>query len=631
MFEMRIVLFWLLLIVQSINAQVVITDPLLPTENDSIVVIYDATKGDQGLMNYNGLVYAHTGVITNFSNSPSDWKHVIGDWGDNSTQPQLSYIGNKKYKLVIGFPREYYDVTNRAEQILQLAFVFRSADATQTGRDVGGADIFADIYEEGLAATIIKPAVLFQFVDLNDQVEILAASKSADSLKLLVNDEVVVSTTESSIEYNLTVTQTGTNWIVARALTVNGESYSDTVRVIVKEETVTEPVPEGMVHGINYISDSEVTLVLWAPEKEFVYAGGDFSDWQLEPEYQMKRDPDGETYWLTITGLIPQEEYGYQYSIDGEMVVPDSYADKILDPWHDGGISEETYPNLKPYPTGKTFNIVSVFQTAQPEFEWEVNDFEKPPKESLIIYELLIRDFVDTHHYQTLIDTLDYLENLGVTAIELMPVSEFEGNSSWGYNPMVYFAPDKYHGTKNDLKEFIDEAHKRGMAVILDIVLNHAYGLNPMVQMYWDGPNNRPAANNPWFNVESPNPVFAWGNDFNHESQHTKDFVDRVNSYWLTEYKFDGFRFDFTKGFTNTPGDGGGFDAARIRILKRMADEIWKVDQDAYVILEHFAPNSEEEELSDYGIMIWGNINSNYNEATMGYHEGFKSNFSGVS
>jgi hypothetical protein len=168
------------------------------------------------------------------------------------------------------------------------------------------------------------------------------------------------------------------------------------------------------------------------------------------------------------------------------------------------------------------------------------------------------------------------------------------------------------------------------MAVIMDIVLNHAYGQSPLVRLYWNEQLGRPAANSPWFNEVSPNPAFSFGYDFNHESIHTKAFVDRVNLHWLSEYKIDGYRFDFTKGFTNTPGEGSAYDPARIAILKRMADVIWDYDSTAYVILEHFTANSEEKELAEYrrGMLIWGNLNYNYNEATMGWHDGGKSDFS---
>jgi hypothetical protein len=132
-------------------------------------------------------------------------------------------------------------------------------------------------------------------------------------------------------------------------------------------------------------------------------------------------------------------------------------------------------------------------------------------------------------------------------------------------------------------------------------------------------------------NIAATHP-FSVFNDFNHESNATKYFVDRVNGYWLTEFKFDGFRFDLSKGFTQFNSGGnvglwGQYDQSRVNILKRMADEIWEIDSTAYVILEHFADNSEEVVLSNYGMMLWGNHNYDYNEATMGY----ASNFSGIS
>jgi 1,4-alpha-glucan branching enzyme len=198
-----------------------------------------------------------------------------------------------------------------------------------------------------------------------------------------------------------------------------------------------------------------------------------------------------------------------------------------------------------------------------------------------------------------------------------MPPGEFENNESWGYNPSYHMALDKYYGTPDAFKAFIDECHARGIAVIIDIVLNHAYGQSPLVQLYWDGPNNRPSADNPWFNAVCPHPQFSWGYDFNHESKATQDFVDRVTKFWLEEYNIDGFRFDFTKGFTNT-GDVG-YCEIRIGILKRMADKIWQVNPDAYVILEHWADNSEEIQLSDYGMLLWGNVTYNYQQAAMGW------------
>ena len=243
---------------------------------------------------------------------------------------------------------------------------------------------------------------------------------------------------------------------------------------------------------------------------------------------------------------------------------------------------------------------------------------------------MLVRDFVANHDWNTLRDTLNYFKKLGVNAVEIMPFNEFEGNNSWGYNPDFYFAPDKYYGPKNTLKQFIDSCHKRGIAVVMDIALNHSFGLSPMVQLYWDAANNRPAANNPWFNPV-PKHAFNVGYDMNHESLATRYFVSRVVDHWLNDYKVDGFRFDLSKGFTQTQtcdNNGancnvnafGAYDATRIAIWKRYYDTLQLKAPGSYAILEHFADNTEEIELSNYGMLLWGNMSYNYQQAAMGYN-----------
>ncbi|MEA3317884.1 MAG: alpha-amylase family glycosyl hydrolase, partial [Bacteroidota bacterium] len=398
----------------------------------------------------------------------------------------------------------------------------------------------------------------------------------------------------------------------------------------VKGDNPIAEIPEGWHRGVNYFSDDSVGLVLYAPNKEYIFVIGDFTDWGIKDEFLMNETPEGDYYWLGIGNLTANQEYIFQYYIDGEIRIADPYTDKISDPDNDKYITDETYPNLISYPDGKTREIASVLQTNQSEYEWDNSDFKAPETSDLVIYELHIRDFIAKHDYKTLIDTLNYLDNLGVNAIELMPINEFEGNESWGYNPSFYFAPDKYYGQKDDLKAFIDSCHGRDIAVITDMVLNHSFGQSPLVRMYFDsnaGEYGQATADNPWYNQVSPNQTYSWGFDFNHESEETKAFVDSVNSYWLTNYKIDGFRFDFTKGFTNTPGEGWVYDIARINILKRMAQKIWDVNTDAYVILEHLAENSEEKELANFGMMLWGNMNYEYNEATMGWD----SDLSGIS
>ena len=626
--KLLIAAFALIVISQFANAQLITAIPAFPTDQDQVVITFDASLGNAGLSGYNGSVYAHTGLITENSGSGSDWKYVKAGWGENIPACQMSKVGNDLYELTIGSSIQEYYGAPAGELIEQMAFVFRSADGSLTGKTESGGDIYYDVYESGLNIQISLPEESTLIVGLNDIIHIEGSTSSADSTFLYNNDDLVYSTANATFEYDLQVVQDGNN--VFSAIAKSGsQTAEDSFNYYVRPELIIEDVPEGIIDGINYIDDNTVILSLFAPEKEYVFAIGDFSNWTVNNDVYMKRSSDGNRYWIELNGLVTGQEYIYQYFIDGDLRIGDPYADKVSDPWHDSEIPNSTYPNLIEYPDGQTTGIATVFQTAQEEYVWQNTDFATPDSDKLVIYELLVRDFTEGRTFNDLIDTLDYLTHLGVNAIELMPVSEFEGNNSWGYNPNYYFAVDKYYGPKDTFKQFVDAAHDRGIAVLLDLVLNHAYGTCPLVQMYWDSENNRPAANNPWFNTQSPNTSYFWGNDFNHESQYTKDFIDRANTYWMEEYKIDGFRFDFTKGFTNTPGDGWNYDQSRIDILKRMSDVIWESNPNAYVIFEHLAVNTEEKVLADYGIMLWGNLNHSYNQTTMGYSS--ESNFSGIS
>lgn len=601
----------LLIWANSLLAQSVTTNPENPVPSQAVTVTFDATGSE--LEGYTGEVYVHTGVTIE---GVGDWQYVIGDWGENSTQPQAERIGADLYEIVLSPSiNEYYQVQS-GDVVTELCMVFRSADASMQSRP----DFFIPVYsEQGLRITSPDPTAIFS---LGDDIQIEAVALFATEMTLYVNEIEQTTVAANELSYTYTANQAGYNTIRITG-TDGSETVEDSSYFFVREANTIADLPAAdLQDGINYIDDNTVTLVLYAPFKDFVFVKGSFNNWELTQDNQLAQTPDGKRYWITLDGLTAGQEYIYQYIIDGEIIIADPYCDKISDPWNDHYISNNTYPDLIEYPSDYASGIASVFQTAQEPYQWQTQDFVPPDNEDLVIYELLVRDFVAAHDYQTLIDTLDYLENLGINAIELMPVSEFEGNSSWGYNPSFYFAPDKYYGPKNDLKAFIDSCHSRGIAVILDMVLNHSYGQSPLVQMYFDpnaGDYGQPTPENPWYNETSPNSAYSWGFDFDHESQDTKDFVDRVNAYWLEEYKFDGFRFDFTKGFTNTPGDGWPYDAARIAILKRMADEIWAVNPNAYVILEHFAENNEEIELSDYGMLIWGNVNHAYSEASMGW------------
>ncbi|OYT11561.1 MAG: alpha-amylase [Bacteroidetes bacterium 4572_112] len=621
----------------TLNAQVISSNPAFPQEGQSVVITFNSTQGSGGLANYAGDIYAHIGVITNQSSSDSDWKYVKTGWGVNTPETKLISIGNNEYTLSITPDIRAYFGVPTSETIEKIAMVFRSDVAVGgsylEGKNADNSDIFQIVYAAGANVSLVKPSNGYMFSEINDIITITASKFSADSLLLLHNDTVIKRTDADNATDNITVSSYGKHWIKAIAKTTT-ESVADSFYYYVPKAVTVEALPTGVIDGINYISDTEVILCLYAPNKNFSFVIGDFNNWELEDSFYMKKTPDNNYFWLKISNLIPQQEYVFQYFVDGDVKIGDPYAEKVSDPWNDKWIDDATYPNMLDYPNGKTEGIASVLQTDQGSYTWNTSNFVAPQKDELVIYELLIRDFTAKHTFQSVIDSLNYLKELGINAIELMPINEFEGNNSWGYNPNYYFAVDKYYGTKDDFKRLVDTAHSMGIAIILDVVYNHSFGTSPYVKLWWDANNNRPAADNPFFNV-TPKHDFNVGFDMNHESAATKKYISRAVKFWIEEYKIDGFRFDLSKGFTqkNTLGDVGEWghkDAGRIHILKSYADSIFAVNPDAYVILEHFADNDEEKDLSA-NMMLWGNLNHAYAEAAMGYNTSGKSDFSWIS
>lgn len=612
---MKIKLIIVFFLIPFFTFSQVTTSPALPTANSEVTITFDATGSE--LDGYTGDVYAHTGVTVNGTR----WSNVIAEWSVNIPKAKLtrSTSNTNLYTLVIT-PTVYafYSVATTAA-ITELNFVFRASTGSPQS-----ADIFVPLFAAGLNITFTSPANNSAF-NLNDNLTISAEASVASNLELFVNGiskKTATNATTISASYILSATGNQT----LKAVATNGTEVKETtINIYVKTPTVNAAKPTGLKYGLNKNPDNSVTFLLKAPLKNDVLLLGDFNNWTLDSNYQMKKD--GEDFWLTISGLNINTEYAYQYLIDYTIKVADPYSEKILDPWTDQYIKSGNYPNLKAYPTDLTTGYVSTFLINELAYAWNVADFIKPAKNNLIIYELHIRDFTESDSYNAALTHLDYLQSLGVNAIELMPINEFEGTDSWGYNPALYMALDKAYGTKNDFKKFVDACHQRGIAVLADVVFNHSYAQSPLLQMYWDSVNNRPSADNPWYNQQSnfSNPDAQWGYDFNHESPYTTSFFNDVLTYWLTEYKIDGFRFDFTKGFSNTPYGitswGSDYDATRITILKNYADHVWNQNptNKPYVIFEHLADNSEETVLANYGIMLWGNMNHSYNQNTMGY------------
>ncbi len=636
-------LFFLLLLQVTfcapLQAQLISSDPLFPQDNQSVIIYFNAEEGNAALADYSGDVYAHTGVITNLSTSLSDWKYVKTGWGVNVPATKLTRLSANLYSLTLSPNiRAYYGVP-AGEKIEKMSFVFRSGVQVNSsyleGKTSENGDIYWNVYEDGLNLSLNKPTGGIYFAEMNDTIPVNVVATGADSIFIFHNQQRVKADSGNTLTDSIIVTSLGKSWITAKAKDTLGNVVADSFYYFVRKPNTELPLPAGLTEGIHPINDTSVYLCLFAPSHQFVYVLGDFNQWEVDSTFQMNVTPDHLYYWIRIDGLIAQKEYIFQYFVDGEIRIGDPYCQKVSDPWNDSYITSATYPNMLAYPSGKTSGIASVLQTNASIYTWNHNTYALPEKQDLMIYELLVRDFSAKHNFKTVIDSLDYLQNMGINAIELMPVNEFEGNSSWGYNPNYYFAVDKYYGHAHDLKALIDSCHARGMAVILDVVYNHSFGTSPYVMLWWDKVNNRPSANSPFFNMTAKHD-YNVGFDMNHQSSSTIKYISSILRFWLQEYKVDGFRFDLSKGFTqkNTLGNvaaWGNYDADRIQTWTRYSDTIWAVNSKAYVILEHFADNSEEKELSNRGMMLWGNLNYAYGEGAMGYNTGTKSDFSSIS
>ena len=390
------------------------------------------------------------------------------------------------------------------------------------------------------------------------------------------------------------------------------------VKDVVPEE---KPRPEGVSNGIYYGEDgTSVTLCTYAASKtesaKRVFLYGDMTNWELSADYQLYKD--GNYFWITLTGLQKKKEYRFQYAVeraDGKKkLISDLYSEKVL--CADDAYEPRTVdPYLIGYPSSKGVDgYVTVIQPGKPEYNWSdaTLNFVRPNKNNLVIYELWVYDYTPDRSFKGLMERLDYLQNLGVNAIELMPVTEFDGNYNWGYAPNHYFALDKAYGKPETFKQLIDECHRRGMAVILDMVFNHATGNNPMNKLY---PYGSDLSKNPWFNVNAPHSDNVY-EDWNHGFAPAHEMFIRALQYWLTEYKVDGYRLDLSHGLCSDEPN-----TAVDNLIDYYRKGVKAVSPTAYMILEHWGSNMGEERpyLISYGMQCWANTTNAYCQTAMGW------------
>jgi len=501
-------------------------------------------------------------------------------WGitDNS----LYNSGNDTYSISF-IPNTFYNRTG----IGRLGFLIKANDGSG---DKKSQDITLDV---GAFQVIQNSPVSSSttVIASGDMLAINANNTGGNANYTLRANGIVLNTQSNISTYSYTHSNITDNQNYELEVDQGGNIITKTFSVLIDPGNNVGIMPTDYKDGITYIDDNTAVLVLYATGKDFTYLAGSFNNWQPDVSYAMKKDVTrNNKFWIELTGLTPGQIETYQYWVVDKIPatnsptmvkVADPYSTLVLSPFDDPFIPASTYPNLPTYPAGQE-REVSVLQTGQTTYPWVVTDFQKPKKEDLIIYEALVRDFD--------------------TDIQLMPVMEFEGNESWGYNTSFHMALDKYYGTEDKFKEFIDLCHQNDIAVILDLALNHAFGRNPMVRMWMNDPDNdgwgEPSSENPYFN-EVATHSYSVGSDFDHSNPRTQDYVKRVIEHWVNDFKIDGFRWDLTKGFTQQ-----------------------------CTIFEHLGGNQEEKEWADYrinetipkGIMMWGKMTENYNQLTMGFN-----------
>jgi Alpha amylase, catalytic domain/Secretion system C-terminal sorting domain len=589
------------------------------------------------------VIYAHIGVNVNGTR----WSNVKGNWGTTNA-PLMTLVSGTTYKLDLTPDLYTYFGVPTTSSITEICVVFRNA----TGTVQTSPDYFLPVgdFQVSLTSPVANSTTI---ISSGGSLPISATNTNGNAdYNLLANGTSINTFTGSS--YSFVDTNILVNKSYDLQIKQGTTTFSKKFSVIVNPGTVSEAMPLGLVEGINYNAGdaTKATLVLDAPGKDFIYVAGSFNNWQPGTTFAMKKDDTaGSTkFWLELTGLVSGTNYTYQYWVVDETPIAgspvlvktaDPYSTLVLNKDEDPSIPPGNYPNLPAYPVGQD-REVTVLQTGQTLYAWSpaTTNFVKAEKDKLVVYEVLVRDFDANRSYQNLIDRIDYFKNLKVNAIELMPVMEFEGNESWGYNTSFHMALDKAYGTADKFKEFIDLCHQNGIAVILDVALNHAYGRNPMDRMWMNDPDGDgwggPATDNPYFNVV-PRHSYNVGNDFNHQQSRTKNYVKRVLKHWIEEYKIDGFRWDLVKGFTqNCPSNvaggqeacTGSFQQDRVDVMKEYVDYSWSLDPTHYAIFEHLGDYAEEKIWADWridetpskGVMLWEKSVYEYGQLSMGYN-----------
>jgi len=612
-----------------------------PEQNQPGVLIFNATGTP--LATSTGTLYVHTGVTLN----GVAWQHVIGDWGNNTTQPALTSLGNQQYSLnLTPAIMDFYGVTSG--NITQINMVVRNAAG-----NVQTVDLELNVGDFQMNLTNPSPNSITLWTSGVINVQATNTGGAAEYTLKDPSGTTINTSTTSNYNFALNNPVNGQYGLTAFR---NGVSITKTFDIVVVAAPVIATMPAQWKDGVNYDAGdfTKAGLVINVPGKDFVYVAGNFNNWSPTSAHLMYKDGASGMFWLEITGLTPGDWYAFQYWVCDNTPYPNSpavvktadpFSTLVLSPFDDPEIiSLGVFPGLPDYQViapgqAREVSVIQTGNNAYWQYSW--TSANKPnagiSKRDLMIYEVLVRDFGPDRTYQNLIDNLSYLKGLNFNAIQLMPVMEFEGNLSWGYNPAYHLAPDKRYGPPAKLKELIDSCHRNGIAVILDIALNHVFGRSPLERMWMIDTDNNGwsdgiSPENPYCNVV-PMHTMNVGADLNHFREPdnlTNTYVQRTIQEWINEYRVDGFRWDLTQGFTNScsANDGGCTGSNlndRITKLQWYADSQWSLDPNFYVIFEHWAfgeipiyTNYRLNETPAKGIMCWRRADNEFADLLKG-------------
>ena len=371
-------LAWLLGMV-SLNSfsQVTITPSVFsPTDQITITVSFaSATCNTMG--SAPAKVYMHAGIGDD--NNAFGFGDVIGNWGMDDGVGQMTSNGDGTFSKTIT-PSTYFnmDATEQGNAT-KMGMVFRNANGSQTRKNPANScgDFIVNVGT--FQATLNSPGVnSTTIINSGGNMNITASNTNGNASYVLKSNGVTINANPATASYAYNHTNITANQSYSLEITQGATTSIKTFAVMVNPGTVTANVPAGMVDGINYnTSDtSKATLVLTAPGKDFVYIAGSFNNWQPDTSYAMKKDPNFATngkFWLELTGLVPQQNYTYQYWVvdmtpfatsPALVKTADPYSTLVVNSYDDPYIPASTYPNMPVYPAGQSRDV-TVLQTAQ--------------------------------------------------------------------------------------------------------------------------------------------------------------------------------------------------------------------------------------------------------------------------